>query len=126
MKKVIALFTIVFGLSTNALMAQQGGGNFDPAKMKERQLQQLKDSDLKLTDVQADSVVSINMETRQQMRGLRDLSEDQRTAKMKEINDYRLKRWTAALKDEALAKKVAEYFEKQRAARANGGGSNQR
>jgi hypothetical protein len=124
MKKVIVLLAFLLGVSGSALMAQQGGGgNFDPAKMKERQLQQLKGSDLKLTDVQADSVVSINMETRQQMRGLRDLSEDQRAAKMKEINDYRLKRWTEALKDEALAKKVADYYEKQRAARMNGGGN---
>lgn len=124
MKKVIGLFTILFGLAGGALMAQQGGGNFDPVQMKERQLKQLKESDLKLTDAQADSIVSINMETRQQMRGMRDLPDDQRAAKMKEVNDYRLKRWTSALKDEVLAKKVADYFEKQRAARANG--SNQR
>jgi hypothetical protein len=123
MKKVIALFVLVFSLSGSVLFAQQGGGNFDPARMKERQLQQLKGSDLNLTDVQTDSVIAVNMETREQMRGLRDLSDDQRTAKIKEINDYRLKRWTAALKDEALAKKVAEFYEKQRAARANGCGN---
>ena len=120
MKKVIALFVFVFALSGSVLIAQQGGGNMDPAKMKERQLQQLKESDLKLTDAQADSVVSINMELRQQMRGLRDLSEEQRSSKMKQMNDDRLKRWTDALKDETLAKKVADYYEKQRASRMNG------
>jgi hypothetical protein len=126
MKKVIALIGFFCTISVGALMAQPpGGGNFDPAKMKERQLQQLKESDLKLTDAQADSVVSINMEMRQQMRGLRDLSDDQRQAKMKELNDYRLKRWTEALKDEALAKRVAEFYEKQRAARMNGGAQRQ-
>jgi Ni/Co efflux regulator RcnB len=123
MKKVLLLVVILLGLSGSVLMAQDG--NFDPAKMKERQLQQLKDSDLKLTDVQADSVVNINMETRQQMRGLRDLGDEERRTKMKEINDYRLKRWTAALKDEALAKRVAEYYEKMRANRPNGGGGSQ-
>jgi hypothetical protein len=101
MKKVIVLLVILFSASASALMAQ--GGNMDPAAMRERQLQQLKASDLKLTEAQADSVVSINMESRQQMRGLRDLSDDQRAAKMKEMNDMRLKRWTSALKDEALA-----------------------
>lgn len=121
MKKVTVLLAILLIASINILSAQ--GGNFDPAKMKERQLQQLKDSDLKLTDSQADSVVNINMESRQQMMAMRDLSEDQRTSKMKELNASRLKRWTEALKDEALAKKVADYFEKQRAARMNGGGS---
>ena len=124
MKKVFVLLVILLGASGSALMAQ-GGGNMDPAAMRERQLQQLKASDLKLTDAQADSVVSINMESRQQMRGFRDLSDDQRAAKMKEMNEMRLKRWTSALKDEALAKRVAEYYEKQRAARANGGGGPQ-
>ncbi|HSU50785.1 MAG TPA: hypothetical protein VLJ41_09350 [Segetibacter sp.] len=124
MKKVIVLLVILLGASGSALMAQ-GGGNMDPAAMRERQLQQLKASDLKLTDAQADSVVSINMESRQQMRGMRDLSDDQRAAKMKEMNEMRMKRWSSALKDEALAKKVAEYYEKQRAARANGGGGPQ-
>ncbi len=125
MKKVIVLLVILLGASGSILMAQ-GGGNMDPAAMRERQLQQLKASDLKLSDAQADSVVSINMESRQQMRGMRDLSDDQRAAKMKEMNDMRLKRWTSALKDEALAKKVVDYYEKQRAARANGGGGPQR
>lgn len=125
MKKVIVLLVILLAGSGSVLMAQ-GGGNMDPAAMRERQLQQLKASDLKLTDAQADSVVSINMESRQQMRGLRELSDDQRAAKMKEMNDMRLKRWTSALKDEALAKRVAEFYEKQRAAaRANGGGGTQ-
>jgi hypothetical protein len=124
MKKVFVLLVILMSASGSVLMAQ-GGGNMDPAAMRERQLQQLKASDLKLTDAQADSVVSINMESRQQMRGFRDLSDDQRAAKMKEMNDMRLKRWTSALKDEALAKKVAEFYEKQRAARANGGGGPQ-
>jgi len=50
----------------------------------------------------------------QQMRGMKDLSQEGRMAKMKEINDYRLKRWSEALKDEVLAKKVAGYYEKQR------------
>lgn len=121
MKKVTAMLALVLGISCTSLMAQTGGGNFDPAKMKERQLQRLKESDLKLTDAQADSVVSINMETMQQMRGFRELSEDQRSAKMKEMNDYRAKRLSSALQDETLAKKVEDYYEKQRANRGAGG-----
>ena len=116
MKKVFALLVVLVGISGSSLMAQGGG---DPAQMRERQLTQLKESGLNLTAAQADSVVAINLESRQQMRGLRDLSEDERNTKMKEMNDTRLKRWSAALKDEALAKKVADYYEKQRAARMN-------
>ncbi len=127
MKTITVMLVLALGLGCTTLMAQapEGGRNFDPAKMKERQLQQLKESDLKLTNEQADSVVSINLEAMQQMRGMRDLSQDERTAKMKEMNDFRIKRWTSALKDEALAKKVAEYYEKQRAARMQNGGGNQ-
>ncbi len=113
MKKVFVVFIVFFGLFTGVAIAQQG--NADPVRMKERQLQLLKESDLKLTDTQADSVASINVEMSQQMRGLRDLGEDERRSKMKEMNDYRLKRWTATLQDKALAKKVAEFYEKQRA-----------
>ncbi|HEX8460750.1 MAG TPA: hypothetical protein VF623_04950 [Segetibacter sp.] len=127
MKKSIALLTIFVGLSGGVLLAQQGnGGNYDPAQMKQRNLQTLKESDLKLTDAQADSVVTISMESRQQMRGLRDLSQEERTVKMKEMNDMLLKRWTSALKDEALAKRVADFYEKQRAARQNNGGGGNR
>jgi hypothetical protein len=127
MKKAIALLTIFLGLSGSVLLAQQGGGgrNFDPAQMKERDMKMLKESDLKLTDAQADSVASINIASRQGMRALRELSEDERRAKMKEMNDARQKRWAEALKSEELAKKVADLYEKQRAARANGGGGNQ-
>ena len=121
MKKVMASFAFLLCLSGSALIAQQPG-NFNPSKMKERQLQQLKESDLKLTDAQADSVVSIKIEARQQMKEFRDLSKDQRRSKMKEMKDYRLKRWSEALKDETLAKKVEDYYAKQRASRMNGGG----
>jgi hypothetical protein len=127
MKKAFALLTIFLSLSGGVLLAQQGGGgrNFDPAQMKERDMKMLKESDLKLTDAQADSVASINIASRQSMRALRELSEDERRAKMKEMNDARQKRWAEALKSEELAKKVADLYEKQRAARANGGGGNQ-
>jgi len=121
MKQLLALITVVVMGSFTLTMAQ-GGGNFDPAAMKQRQIDQLKSSDLKLTDAQADSVASINMEFMQQMRGMRDLTPEQRQAKMKEVGDARQKRWAAALKDDALAQKVADYYEKQRQQRMQNGG----
>ena len=124
MKKLLALFVFILGISGGVSFAQQGDGNADPAKMKERQLKQLKESDLNLTDAQADSVININMELRQQMRGLRELGEDERRTKMKEIDGIRSKRFASALKDETLANKVAAYYQKQRAQRMNGGGNN--
>lgn len=124
MKKLITLLSFIVVCSFSTVMAQPpagGGGMMDPAAMKARQLKMLKDSDLKLTDVQADSVVSINMEFMGQMRGLRDLSDDERQAKIKEVNDAKLKRWTSALQDESLAKKVAEFYQKQRRNGPGGG-----
>ncbi|MDE3126259.1 MAG: hypothetical protein KGK14_12140 [Bacteroidota bacterium] len=113
MKKIITaiiVLTIGFAGKSNA---QRGG--FDPAQMKARQIEQLKTANLNLTDAQMDSVVSINMEMMQQMRGMRDLSPDERLSKMKELNDQRMQRWTAALNnDKALAQKVEAFYEQQR------------
>jgi hypothetical protein len=121
MKKYFAFLILFSGLSF-ASMAQQGGG--DPAQMKERQLKSLKDANLGLTDAQADSVVSINMEARQQMRGMRDLSQDERMAKMKEVMDYRKKRWAQALQNDDLVKKVSDYYDQQQQRRMQGRGGN--
>ena len=108
MKKVFVLLAVALAIISTTTMAQ-GGGNFDPAAMKERQLKMLKESDLKLTDVQADSVVAVQVDLMQQKKGMRDLAPEDRKAKMKEINDAMEKRLALALKDETLAKKVIAY-----------------
>ena len=121
MKKVFVLLAVALLTITTTAMAQ-GRGNFNPAAMKERQLKMLKESDLKLTDVQADSVIAINWEFLAQQRGMRDLSREERQTKMKDINDAKMKRMTIAFKDVALAKRVAKFYEKQRAERAGKSG----
>jgi len=120
MKKIIALLAIVVAVITNA-NAQPPQG-FDPAAMKERQIKMWKESDLKLTDVQIDSVIAVQGEFMQARRGMRDLSQEERQAKMKEINEAMAKRLAAALKDEALAKKVIAYQQEQQAKMRQGGG----
>ena len=119
MKKVIVLLTIVIAGITSV---QAQGGGFDPAAMKERQVKMLKESELKLTDVQIDSVVSVQAEFMQQRRGLRDLTSEDRQAKMKEMNEAMAKRMATALKDEALARKVIAYQQEQQKMRQQGGG----
>ena len=120
MKKVIALLAIVLAGITSV---QAQGGGFDPAAMRERQVRMLKESDLKLTDVQIDSVVAVQAEFMQQRRGMRDLTPEDRQAKMKELNEAMAKRMAMALKDEALAKKVMAYQqERQQKMRQQGGG----
>ncbi len=112
MKKVFALLAICIATFTSA--NAQGGG-FDPAAMKERQIKMWKESDLKLTDVQIDSVLAVQGEFMQARRGLRDLTPEERQPKMKEMNEALAKRLTSALKDEALAKKVIAYQQEQQA-----------
>ncbi|SJZ96383.1 hypothetical protein [Sediminibacterium ginsengisoli] len=123
MKKVIALFAIVIGCSATTVMAQGGGGQQDPAARLAAQKQRYKD--MGLNDVQVDSVIAISNDMRPKMMALRDASEADRPAKMKEITDERNKRLEKALPAD-LAKKVIEAMSMQRGpgggGRPGGGG----
>jgi len=123
MKKIIAGIAVIIAVfSVSTLYAQQGGGGrMDPAAMK----QKLKD-DLKLTDVQADSVVAISQEFRPKMRDIfmdQTLSQDDKTAKIKDIRDQQNKRVQAVLGDD-LFKKYQDWQAKNRPQRGAGGGGN--
>lgn len=118
MKKVIVCLAIVLGCSMTAVMAQGGGGQqMTPeeriAMMKER----LKP--LGLSDVQTDSAVAV-MNDRSYMAGMnfREMSPEDRQAKMKEIADAREKRLVKAGLSAELAKKVIETM----SMRPGGGG----
>jgi hypothetical protein len=94
--------------------AQGGGGGgqqMDPAAraamMKERY------KALGCNDVQVDSVMAISNDFRPKMMALRDLDQDARAEKMKEINDERNKRLEKALPAD-IAKKVIEAMSQQR------------
>jgi hypothetical protein len=120
MKKTFLSICFLFAAIT-FVSAQQGqGGGQGGANMQERMAQMkqtLKDS-LGLTDVQAQSVMDVQAEFRPKMMELRNASDADRPAKMKEINDAMAKRYAEVLKDDALAKKVAEF----NARRRRGGG----
>jgi uncharacterized protein YfaA (DUF2138 family) len=120
MKKLIAGIAVVIAVfSVSSLYAQGGGGRMDPAAMK----QKLKD-DLKLTDVQADSVVAISQEFRPKMRDIfmdQTLSQDDKTAKISAIRDQQNKRVQAVLGDD-LFKKYQDWQTKNRPQRGGGNG----
>ncbi|HEY4875052.1 MAG TPA: hypothetical protein VIH86_05735, partial [Puia sp.] len=83
----------------------------------------LKD-DLKLTDVQADSVVAISQEFRPKMRDIfmdQTLSQDDKTAKISAIRDQQNKRVQAVLGDD-LFKKYQDWQTKNRPQRGGGNG----
>jgi hypothetical protein len=89
----------------------------DPAVMLERMKERVKPSLIektKLSDVQADKVLETQVWAQTQMRTTRDLAEDQRAAKMKEISEERAKKLKAIpLSDEQL-KSVNDFFEEMR------------
>jgi len=106
-------------ISASSLYAQQGGGQgrMDPAALK----QKLIDS-VHLSGVQADSVVAIGQEFRPKMRDIfmdQSLSQDDKRAKMGEINQQRNKRIQAVLGDD-LYKKYQEWEERNRPQRGGG------
>jgi hypothetical protein len=119
MKKTFLSICFLFAAIT-FVSAQQGqGGGQGGGNMQERMAQMkqsLKDS-LGLTDAQAQSVMDVQTEFRPKMMELRNASDADRPAKMKEINDAMAKRYAEVLKDEALAKKVAEFNARRRGGR---------
>jgi Spy/CpxP family protein refolding chaperone len=133
MKKLLALvavFTTVLLSNANAQQGNGNGGNFDPAAMKARYVERVKPQLIektKLTDAQADKVIDINFEARSKMRGLRDLSEDDRKKKMDEVQTDINKQYKAIPLTDDQIKAVNDFFEEQRKQmqqqRQNGGGN---
>lgn len=117
----IALIVAILGVTQLYAQDRQGG---DPAARKAAMIQRLKD-ELKLTDVQADSVATISQEFQPKMREIfmdQSLSQEDRKAKLDPIIDARNKRIQANLGDD-LFKKYLEWQEKMRQQRGGGRGN---
>jgi len=90
-------FVLVTLLTSVAGFAQAGDPAARAAQMKQKLI-----TELKMTDVQADSVVAINSSYRPQMREIfqdQTLSQDEKKAKMKAITDQADKRIQPVLGD---------------------------
>ncbi|HEX4851637.1 MAG TPA: hypothetical protein VFV08_12555, partial [Puia sp.] len=111
MKRIIACAAILFAVfSFKPLMAQQ-----DQQARMAAMKQKMKD-DLKLTDVQADSVSNIQKEFMPKRREIfmdQNMSESDKKTKLQSINDDANKRIQAVLGDD-LFKKYQEWWEKNR------------
>ena len=125
MKKVFALIAFLVACSFTSVMAQGGGGfgggQMDPAQRAAMFKERIKD--LNLTTVQQDSVVAIwsdrsIMQSVLAGANFRDMSPEDRQAKMKEMNEVRAKRLVAAGLTEDQAKAVIEKL----SMRPGGGG----
>jgi Spy/CpxP family protein refolding chaperone len=114
MKKLIVMATLFVALGTIQAKAQNGGG--DPAQreamMKEMKAQLVEKA--KITEEQAEKVMEINRSNREKMRGFRDLSEEERTKKMEEINAENTKKYKEIPLTDEQVKAVNEYFAERR------------
>jgi hypothetical protein len=125
MKKVLALLSFALVCSLTTMAQGGGGGGMDPAQMLEMMKTRVKPQMIektKLTDAQADKVLEIQVWASGQTRGLRDLAEDQRAAKLKEVNDEKEKKFKAIPLTDEQIKAVNDFYEEMRKARAAQGG----
>jgi Spy/CpxP family protein refolding chaperone len=116
MKKLmvlVALFTTVMVSKADA--QQQGGG--DPAAMKQKMIDRMKPllvEKTKLTEAQAEKVIEINFNYRSRMRGLRDLTDDERKKQIEVIQMAETKEYKAIPLTDEQIKSVNDFFEDQR------------
>jgi hypothetical protein len=114
MKKLFLLF-VVFSITatvSSSFAQPRERMQMTPEQMaarKEKQKAKLIE-DLKLTDAQAEAVMGVQANMRKEMM---QLSPEERMGKMAELNELRTKKYTEALKDEALVKKVMDYEAEQ-------------
>ncbi|TAF52511.1 MAG: hypothetical protein EAZ62_05885 [Sphingobacteriia bacterium] len=122
MKKIFGMLAILAVCSFNSLMAQPpGGGQMDPAQMLEMMKQRVKPAMIektKLTDAQADKVLEIQLWSQGEMRGMREMSEDERAAKMKTVNEEKAKKMKAIPLTDEQIKAVNDFYEEMRRNRA--------
>ena len=131
MKKLLVLVAVFTTVAMSNANAQGGNGNFDPAAMKARYVERTKPQLIektKLTSEQADKVLDINWDARMKMRGLRDLSEDERKKKMDDAQADADKQFKAIPLTDDQIKAVKDFFEEQRKQmqqqrQQNGGGN---
>ena len=132
MKKLLVLVAVFTTVLITNVNAQGGNGNFDPVAMKARYTERVKPlliEKTKITDAQADKVIDINFDARSKMRGMRDLSEDERKKKMEDIQADINKQYKAIPLTDDQIKSVNDFFDEMRKQmqqqRQNGGGGNQ-
>lgn len=112
MKKLILLATLFLALNSTNAEAQGGGPAAREARMKEMKTALVEKA--KITEVEADKVMEINRGNREQMMGLRDLSEADRTKKLEEISADNTKKYKAIPLTDEQVKAVNEYFAERR------------
>ncbi|MBR2647330.1 MAG: hypothetical protein IKD55_00675 [Sediminibacterium sp.] len=115
MKKILFFLTVIFATSLSQVSAQQGPPS--PEQVIEMMKQRVKPGLIektKITDAQADKVIETLVWAQGQMRGMRDMSQEEREKKMKEVNDERTKKFKAIPLTEDQVKAVNQYLDEMR------------
>ncbi|TCZ65271.1 hypothetical protein [Flaviaesturariibacter aridisoli] len=125
MKKLVLLLALTAGISSTSLFAQE---QRDPAQMAQRMKERMKPQLIektKLSDADAEKVMDLIIEQRQQMRGFRELSQEDRVKRMDELNGILEKKLSVIPLNPDQVKTVMVFLEEQRQQmrnRQNGGG----
>lgn len=122
MKKLLLIVAVLFAVHT---VQAQGPGQMDPAQMLEMMKQRVKPGLMektKLSDAQADKVLEVNLWAQQQRRGFRELSEEDRAKKTKEIQEEVNKKYKAIPLTDDQIKAVDEFYAEMRRNMQNRGG----
>ena len=131
MKKILVLCVFmvsVFAINATAQPGGQGDTTGRAARMqqqKERAKPGLMEA-AKLTDAEANQVLDIYFTSRGNMRGLRDLSDDDRKKKMDEMQADTDKKFKAIPLTDEKIKLVNDYMATQMRNRGQGGQGTQR
>jgi len=112
MKKLVLLLTLFAAIWVSDANAQGGDPAAREARMKEMKAQLIEK--VKLSEAEADKVIEINSASREQMRGLRDLSEADRAKKLEEIQADLSKKFKAIPLTDDKVKAVNEYLAERR------------
>ena len=131
MKKLFVTLVVMFTLSAVVMAQPGGGGNPEERakRMKEMIRPQLMDK-TKLTEDQANKVIDSYQKAQQETRAVRmnaDLSDDDKKAKVKAINEARTKELKAIPLTDDQIKSVESFYEELRKnmpQRGPGGGGN--
>ena len=114
MKKLFLLLVLFTTIFVTQASAQQGG---DPAAQLQRYKERVKPQLIektKITDAEADKVIEINFNNRSKLRGLRELSDDERKKQMDQIQAATNKEYAAIPLTEEKIKAINDFFEEQR------------
>lgn len=129
MKKLIVLSSLAFCLVATSAMAQgPGGGQMTPEQRAAMMKERVKGLNLGINDVQTDSVVAIFGDRALQQAiyagaNFREMSEEDRAKKTKELNDARGKRLSkAGFTDDQIKKLMEGMAMRPGGGRPGGGG----